>query len=252
MSNKIGITERGDAGLDFSWREKIWSKTDGRAILITKNLSAAFCKAVLEETAKGAKLIIHATITGLGGTFIEPNVREPDKNLHNLCALMRAGFPAENLVLRVDPIIPGYEDYAFAVIDKAIALGILPRVPCKISVLDGYKHVHLRFQDAGHPLNFTGFAPPKAVFDEINSRLGYYITMHGVNFTCCAESDLPYATKAGCVGERECGILDVKLPTQGVNPQGRNGCLCLCEVKTELLENKRRCPHQCLYCYWHG
>lgn len=34
-----------------------------------------------------------------------------------------------------------------------------------------------------------------------------------------------------------------------VNKQNRSGCLCL-SCKTELLAEKHRCPHQCVYCYW--
>ena len=43
---KIGITERGDAGLNFDWRDKLPS-VDG-AVLITKCLNDDFIEAVLE------------------------------------------------------------------------------------------------------------------------------------------------------------------------------------------------------------
>lgn len=250
MSTRIGITERGDAGLDFSWRQKIWTLTDGRAILITKNLSKAFCEAVLEETAKGARLIVHATITGCGGTLIEPNVPPMAKTLKNLRVMLNRGFPANQLVLRIDPIIPGFENYAQSVINRAIELQIIPTIDVKVSVMDAYPHVRRRFEQAGIPLEWRGFAPSDDTFRRINEMLGYYAREYGIHFTTCAEGKLTNAEPRGCVGIKECEILGVDLPDNGVNPQGRNGCLCLCGVKTELLESKKRCPHQCLYCYW--
>lgn len=44
---RIGITERGDAGLDLSWAHRL-SAMDG-AILITKNLNDRFRQALLDE-----------------------------------------------------------------------------------------------------------------------------------------------------------------------------------------------------------
>lgn len=250
MANaKIGITERGDAGIDFSWREKL-ATVNNRAVLITKRLSEKFCDAVLEETAKGAKLIVHATITGFGGTVIEPNVLQPAECLKNLRSLIDKGFPAERIVLRIDPIIPGYENYAKDTLDKALQLGILPAVTCKVSVMDGYRHVHERFKAIGVQLPFTGFAPDQAVFDKINALLGYYKTNYNIRFTSCAERRLTNAEPAGCIDKHVCEILDVSFEYQGVNPQNRGDCLCLNGIKTELLTQKKRCPHQCAYCYW--
>lgn len=249
MENKIGITERGDAGLDFAWRERIWTMTNGKAILITKRLSDKFINAVLEETQKGARIIIHCTCTGLGGSAIEPNVPRPELQLRQLKKLVDAGFPVSNLILRVDPIIPGYVGYAQAVLNTALKLGLLPAISVKVSIMDCYKHVAARFQQAGISLSMSGFKPTWEQINEVNTMLRDYKAL-GIRFTTCAENALTEATPAGCVGERECQLLGIALPNNGVNPQGRGECLCLCGVKTELLENKKRCGHGCLYCYW--
>jgi hypothetical protein len=60
----IGITERGDAGLDLSWADRL-SEVDG-AILITKNPRPKFQKVVMEASKP---VIIHFTVTGYGGIF---------------------------------------------------------------------------------------------------------------------------------------------------------------------------------------
>lgn len=46
---KIGITERGDAGLDFTWAQSLINhKVDG-AILITKNINPTFTQYLINE-----------------------------------------------------------------------------------------------------------------------------------------------------------------------------------------------------------
>ena len=67
---QVGITERGDAALNTSWKK--WVENGQPAILITKNV-----KKLIEENKQlllNGNVIIHATITGLGGTQWEPNV----------------------------------------------------------------------------------------------------------------------------------------------------------------------------------
>lgn len=66
---KIGITERGDAALDFSWYDKL--STVSGAILITKNITDEFIHRVMQAYQNGYKLIIHATCTGWGQSIIE-------------------------------------------------------------------------------------------------------------------------------------------------------------------------------------
>ena len=98
---KIGITEAGDAGIDLSWTDKLDS-VDG-AILITKHITPDFEKEVIKHKDK---IILHATITGFGGTVIEPNVPAPRPEFLALMNLIENGFPIEKVVVRVDPIIP--------------------------------------------------------------------------------------------------------------------------------------------------
>ena len=64
---KIGITERGDASIDYGWEEKL-DMVDG-AVLITKNITDYFISRILPLKEK---VILHATITGFGGSILEP------------------------------------------------------------------------------------------------------------------------------------------------------------------------------------
>lgn len=64
-------------------------------------------------------------------------------------------------------------------------------------------------------------------------------------FESCAENT---RYKLGCISEKDLKILDVNIDTISGDWQ-RKYCLCLGNKK-ELLSNKKRCRHKCLYCYW--
>lgn len=86
---KIGITEAGDAGLDFSWVDKLFDIN----IIITKHLTTKneqLIKALLENSHK---IILHCTCTGYGGTKMEQNVPTPLEVHDGIKTLIQKGFP---------------------------------------------------------------------------------------------------------------------------------------------------------------
>lgn len=98
---RIGVTESGDASIDLSWVQKMGT-VDG-AVVITKQITHGFLDAVLDHQKK---LIVHATLTGYGGSVLEPCVPTPDEQFEAVQALVDSGFPQEKIVIRVDPLIP--------------------------------------------------------------------------------------------------------------------------------------------------
>lgn len=230
----IGITECGDAGLDFSWVNQV-PITDF-SILITKNLNNKFIDEVLKVKHK---VIVHATITGMGGSIIEPNVPKMEWSINQLKKLIDSGFPASQVVLRVDPIIPTESgiNLATRVINAASGLGISR---CRISVLDVYPHVQARFRQAGmeiQPYNLSD------AYAAIVKALEPYKNIW--EFEACAEN-VPF--RLGCISQKDADILKSKVVLMG-NKGQRRGCLCP-RNKSELLSHKSQCPHGCLYCYW--
>ena len=252
MNISIGITERGDAGLDLSWYEKLSnpkSKLSG-AILITKNLNDNFIAHVLQLHKSGIKLIVHATCTGYGGTQIEPNVPEPYWQLSQLRKLIHCGFPKEQCVLRLDPIIPTKNGIMVAktILDTAASLNLLPDMRIRISILDEYKHVKERFKEHGILCNYTFFQPSSYMIYQLMDALSEY----PYTFECCAEPKLTGTQykHIGCISKNDLDILHIAYEEDmDINPQNRRGCLCL-SCKRELLSSKTQCPHKCLYCYW--
>lgn len=250
---RIGITERGDAGLDLSWRDRL-REVDG-CVLVTKRLSRRFCEALLE--ADDGRIVLHATCTGWGGTAMEPNVYAPGQTLASLGRLVAAGFPKERCVLRIDPVVPTEEGLRRLAdtVGACEADPLLRGVRKRVSVLDQYRHARERMAAAGIDVGYPGggFRPSREQWNAVAATLAGLHERHGAVFETCAEPELaalPCVEACGCIGPRDLALMGLEAPDGcGSNPQGRSGCLCL-SCKTELLTRKERCPHGCLYCYW--
>lgn len=251
---RIGITEYGDAGLDFRWENKLNSTKVkvpfNGAILITKNINDAFIEKVLTQTKP---LVIHCTCTGYGGTILEPNVPDFKTQFNNLEKLINKGFPKDRIVIRIDPIVPNDEyllktkemlDYF---ISKDLGLNRF-----RISVLDEYKFVKKRLSDVGlSPIygNYN-FTASKTQFDKVYNLLSSYDFV----YETCAEDDFakryPTILKIqGCLSNFDLNLMGLPSISVGENPQQRKGCHCL-EIKEELLTPRKQCSHQCIYCFW--
>ena len=232
---KIGITERGDAGLDFTWM-RTYKNYDG-IILITKHLSHRF----IEEVAR-INSIVHATITGFGGTVYEPNVPTFIMSKMYFELLVNALGP-EKVVLRIDPIIPTDSGIAKAInVYEQIHIKGGKKTRVRISFLDNYPHVKERFIAAGlKPLDYNFHAPL-----ELRKKIASYFP----DAEICGE---PGFQCIGCVSEKDLKILHIEAPPlQGydrVKAVQRPECTCLM-YKTEMFKTKGRCDHKCIYCYY--
>ncbi len=242
---RIGITERGDPSIDFSWVNKV-QLVDG-LILITKNLTDKViecCKPNLN------KIIFHVTCTGYGGSIVEPNIPDYKKQLAQACKLLDLGIPVERVVIRVDPIIPTNKGLAKArlVIEDAINMGF---VRFRVSILDCYPHVRERFKENGLPLPYGDyFTASDKMFNDVSEVLMDLRNKYPkIVIETCAEGKLQGVEQTGCVSKKDFELLGLSLENIDTAGYQRKGCLC-CSAKTELLSDKKQCPYKCLYCYW--
>lgn len=246
---KIGITERGDPSLSFKWEEKLPS-VDG-AIIITKNLTSnEFLGRILKHKDK---LIVHSTITGLGGTFIEENVPPLTKSLRALEKLVNNGFDPEQIVLRIDPLFHEMQEKAIPYMVLYVDRLKIKRV--RISFLDFYPHVIKRFQEHGLEIENDGFKlPDKKIKQFLNKFVELKELFPHISFEACGET-IPkdyrdIIESIGCISEKDLDILKIPYLHEIMGKsQQRKSCKCL-DCKTELLNQKSRCKHECLYCYW--
>ena len=249
---KIGITERGDAGINLDWVSKVDS-VDGM-ILITKNLTEKFCSQVLELYKRGYKIIIHCTCTGYGETALEPNVPDYKTQLNHLKYIIYNGFPADHCVLRIDPIFPTEKglNRVREVINHFISLDTgITRI--RISIVDEYKHVKERYRQYGwKPLYGDNFGPSNQQVEMVAHLLNAYAYTYEV----CAEDYLAKRLRdsqiIGCISSKDLRIMGIPYSDINgltVNPQQRKECHCL-SCKTELLIDRKPCSNGCIYCFW--
>jgi len=223
---KIGVTERADPTVNKDW--KPWVEKGYPAILITKMPRLL----VTQEDLTGKEnIIIHCTITGLGGTRIESKIDSPEVSLlyyHLLCNL----FGSKRVVLRIDPIIPGYTDPEVV---KSFIKEAEGRI--RISFLDLYPHVVKKLLTAVPDIVFpSSFNYPLPVRKALWEYLG--------KPEVCGESGLP---SIPCISKLDCEVLEV-VPSTHRKGQ-RSVCNCLSN-KFELCTYLPRCTYKCLYCYW--
>lgn len=234
MLNKIGITERGDAGIDLSWSKKLDSVAF--AIIITKSVNDSFIEEIIKHKEK---TILHATITGYGNTILEPNVFDYTWSYVQILKLIEKGFNPKHIVLRVDPVIPTKKGIKTAEdVLKIFSNTEIERV--RYSFLDIYNHVKKRFSDAKLPIPYE-YLPSQDMIEKFLKMLKKY----NFQYESCAE-ETPH--KLGCISKKDVNILGLNIELIGKNSQ-RIACLCPIN-KFELLEHKNQCSHKCLYCYW--
>lgn len=246
---KIGITERGDAGINLEWKDKL-KDVDG-SILITKNITDEFIDAVLSSDKP---LIVHCTCTGWGHTAVEPNVPDYKYQLMQLKKLINKGFPADNCVLRIDPIFPsekGIERF-HSVMKKFISMDLkVKRI--RVSIIDEYKHIKDRYLQRHWKPLYPGTAmyADKNQINLVSDALQEY---PNYIFETCAEDDLARicinTEMCGCISKKDLNIMGLSIEgNETENPQNRKGCHCL-SCKTELLSSRHPCKNGCIYCYW--
>ena len=257
MPMKIGFTERGDAGLDLSWFDKIDNDQVNGAILITKNITPGFKERVLSLYQNKKKLIVHCTCTGWGGTKIEPNVPRYKNQLDALKNLIDTGFPKAQCVLRIDPIFPIKE--GFTAVENVLAyadkINLLP-MRIRASIFDEYPHTRQRFIDNGIAPLYEQHYAPLSMIKATAEFLTKMSEKFNLQFETCAETKLSamlnddIAITRGCLSKTDLDIMGIQTDINfGENIQNRYGCHCL-TCKTELLTRRHPCANGCLYCYW--
>lgn len=239
---RIGITERGDAAVDLSWETKL-PRCD-MAVIITKNPARPeFQEALLRHKDK---CLLHATITGWGASVLEPNVPDYLTALNGVLKLVSDGFPADHVVIRIDPIMPWNTEPSRLVFQAAYRRGFRR---FRISMLDEYAHTAKRFHEA-RLLTASDMGMSKLVCIDAVNRLLDTVRQDcpGIAIEACAEPELK-AEQKGYINPDDMRLFGLTPPASDPTRFQRPTCLC-CVGKTELLTTRHRCPHQCLYCYW--
>ena len=256
----IGVTERGDAALSDGWKPWVY-KSGLPAILITKNP-----KKLIKENRSlffgdiRGNVILHATITGLGGTPIEPGVTDYKEQLDFLSGCLQdPGFHRERLIIRQDPLIPFFiwdPDYQSAVI-KIAKFAKDNGLRYRISFLDYYNHVKDRFAiiKERYPAwascidNQNKYQADLHVKLPLRESFLQSLVSLGIPESTIEICGEPGMKCTGCISQKDLDIFGISAAETLPKNTQRPACACL-GMKYELLNNKHPCAHNCAYCYW--
>lgn len=265
---KIGITEHGDPALDTDWSTKLLKENYDGAIIITKDLVNEKVLAEIDyvnSKKPDLPFILYVTITGYGGTKLEPKVPKPYLNFRRLSFLLdqieyTSFGNIKDVVLCVDPIIPTRKGIETArnIIEMGIAVGI---TRFKTDLIKMFPHVQQRFNSLGiHPLYGSSIYPAqchaRAVAHMINNikqdirkaDIGdrYLINADDLIFESCTELLSVSASIRGYISPYNLKVMGLD-SDKFTSEYQHEHCLDY-EGKSELLDKSKHCEYKCAYC----
>lgn len=195
----------------------------------------------------------HFTVTGLGGTALEPGVPDPEKALAQLEALTAIAGRPDRVSLRFDPVVhwreagvvrtnaPFFEPAA----RRAAALGLRD---LRTSFAQRYEKAVRRFLRAG--LEF--YDPPPEAKREILARMAALAGSLGLRLHVCSQralSDVAGVRASSCVDGRLLAELHPAGAAASVRKDRSQRPDCLCTESVDIGSYAQACPHSCVYCY---
>lgn len=240
-SQRVGITEAGEPAFNLDLFKGLYRAN----IIITKSLTDSLIEKLIEYKDK---VILHLTCTGYGGTNLEPLVPTKEKTRIQLQKLLDKGFPASQIVLRIDPCIPTGKgrNTAYEVAKLFSDTGIKR---LRFSILDMYTHVKERFVNANIPVPYTSFHASADSRKEVMTGLKIIGERYGYAIEACAE---PGIKSIPCISEKDLEILGLNQVIE-LKSSSNQRSTCGCPAnKYELIRNGRphRCENKCVYCFW--
>ncbi len=216
-------------------------------VLWTKFASAVLLPE-MRQTLKGFdNLYIHLTVTGLGGTEVEPLAPVWEDTFRTLPDLIDFAGGPDHIKLRVDPIFRArrgerlYDNLSLLrkILARGAALGIKRYVT---SFTCYYPKVQNRLTRAG--FDVQAHSPEEKT--EIWRELSSYSAKLGIALDACA---VPGAPESSCIDAQVLAELHpLKLPCSSFQPRTRELCGCTHAIDVGGYYTKA-CYTGCLYCY---
>jgi hypothetical protein len=195
------------------------------------------------------------TITGLGGTRIEPGVPSPAAALAQLPGIVAVAGDPRRVSIRFDPIFTWREgslvrsNLAFfeTVAEKAADQGIRD---IRFSFAQGYRRAVRRTRAKG--IDFVDPEPEQKI--ESASRLAEIAREHGLRlFTCCQPFLAgPAILRSACIDGRLLTALHPRGERASMTKDQSQRPDCGCTRSVDIGSYEQTCPHGCVYCYAGG
>ena len=170
-------------------------------LLFQKNLND---KLITNFVKNKDKITFYITCIEFGGTKIEPNVPNLNFTHRQILKLINEGFPAKQITLRIDPIVPTEKGLCTVenLFQKFKDTGI-KRI--RYSFLDMYPHIKERFEENNIGLPYNNFNVPKFMMDNAILLFEKYEDIY--EFESCAEYT---KHQLGCISQKDLDVLGIK------------------------------------------
>lgn len=216
----------------------VWTKNPAAMIGATR------LRGVLERYRQ---LYVHLTVTGLGGSVLEPHIPHWEEVAGMLPELVQLTGDARRISWRFDPIIradaggtPVSNFELFAAIIQQISRACVPL--CRTSWVEPYAKVEQRLLHAG----ITLIPHTRAEKREQAAALERIAQQHGMRMQFCAVPGFPASR---CIdGELLSDLHPDGLQCSHTRAKGQRP-LCGCTQSIDIGWYSLKCPHGCLYCY---
>lgn len=217
-------------------------------VVVTKFPGAVLEPPVADLLSQYEQVVVQATITGLGGSTLEPQVPPPEAALATLSRLVEFTGHPERVVLRVDPILHWCRDGRVEtnldqfgdIASRAAASGVSL---IKTSLVTPYPKAVRRLARAGFEL--VELAPDRR--ENALRRLEAEARANGMVLEFCCEPTRP---PAACIDPVRLTRLHPRgLPARSDRPPGQRST-CACSHSVDLAwYSTHPCPSGCRYCY---
>lgn len=200
----------------------------------------------------GVQVCLQLTITGMGGTVIEPKVPRWEEAVARLSEVISLIGDARRIKLRIDPQLryvdaSGIEYSNYALFEPIMAacaqLGIEDFATSFVEN-NQHKRVAARFQKLGYTLN----APDATERLEIAEKMKATAAKYGVNISACAVPGLPTSHCLDADRLEKLHPTHMQLDHEKKAKLGRELCGCCKDVNLGGWPPKK-CYSGCKYCY---
>ena len=199
------------------------------------------------------QVYLHFTVTGLGGTAVEPGVPGPRAALAQLAELTALAGHPQRVSVRFDPVLFWEEDGAVSsnfsffeeVASSAAAQGVKD---IRMSFAQWYGKAARRAAARRFPF----FVPSDEDERARAAELAAIAAAHGLTLHVCCQPGL-----AGVPGVKPSACIDGRLleslhpgrePASRRKDRGQRAG-CLCTESKDIGSYTQACPHGCVYCY---
>lgn len=242
MVESIWVTEMTDPKFYYSRIVPILDK--GEPVVI-------YTKGRVPERILGYdNLAISITITGWGGTWLEPGVPVPTEMIRHLNEIIEKFKGTQRLRLRIDPVVPTFEGIARA---STVSMYVKEPINIVTSIIQIYKGQEEVARRLGIKMDLYTVKSGRALFPRKEVAERWLTALYKSNASligrvqfCGMPYNIPGAIHTGCIDKsllESIGVKDFK-PAIGNRPS----CKCVIK-KRQIVQGK--CKHGCTYCYAH-